>query len=127
MNSFVMAPDVQFTSNQRLSHGPTTGVCNISSDGVHAAVQCAAVRPNTCFHALQAHYLLGLKILNMLVAEMNSPTPNRTLTQHRKIAVNFRDQALFKVGRQSGRGGGVRVLSSSLLSRNCCGPSLAAI
>lgn len=27
---------------------------------------------------------------------MNSPTPGRTLTQHRKIAVNFRDHALFK-------------------------------
>lgn len=38
----------------------------------------------------QAHYLLGLRILNMLVSEMNSPTAGRSLTQHRKIAVNFR-------------------------------------
>lgn len=45
----------------------------------------------------QAHYLLGLRLLNMLVAEMNSPTGGRSLTQHRKIAVNFRDQSLFKV------------------------------
>ncbi|KAK9818400.1 hypothetical protein WJX72_012091 [[Myrmecia] bisecta] len=43
------------------------------------------------------HYLLGLKILNMLVMEMNQPTPGRTLTQHRKLAVAFRDHALFKV------------------------------
>ncbi|KAL4457497.1 hypothetical protein ABPG75_012362 [Micractinium tetrahymenae] len=45
----------------------------------------------------QAHYLLGLRILNMLVSEMNSPTAGRSLTQHRKIAVNFRDQSLYKV------------------------------
>lgn len=44
-----------------------------------------------------AHYLLGLKILNMLVTEMNQATPGRTLTQHRKIAVSFRDLSLFKV------------------------------
>jgi hypothetical protein len=37
------------------------------------------------------HYLLGLRVLNMLVLEMNQPTPGRTLTQHRKIAVSFRD------------------------------------
>ena len=36
------------------------------------------------------HYQLGLKILNMLVAEMNQPTAGRTLTQHRKTAVAFR-------------------------------------
>ena len=38
----------------------------------------------------QPHYLLGLRILNMLVSEMNAPTAGRSLTQHRKIAVNFR-------------------------------------
>ena len=38
------------------------------------------------------HYLLGLRVLNMLVLEMNQPTPGRTLTQHRKVAVSFRDQ-----------------------------------
>ena len=41
-------------------------------------------------HAGHGLYHLGLKILNMLVAEMNQPTPGRTLTQHRKIAVAFR-------------------------------------
>lgn len=46
---------------------------------------------------MQGHYLLGLKILNMLVVEFNQPTPGRTMTQHRKPAVAFRDTALFKV------------------------------
>mmetsp|Transcript_25560 Transcript_25560/g.71479 ORF Transcript_25560/g.71479 Transcript_25560/m.71479 type:complete len:1067 (+) Transcript_25560:187-3387(+) len=46
---------------------------------------------------LGPHYMLGLKILNMLVTECNQPTPGRTLTQHRKIAVSFRDLALFKI------------------------------
>lgn len=41
-------------------------------------------------------YLLGLKLLSMLVTEMNQPTPGRTMTQHRKIAVAFRDQSLLK-------------------------------
>ena len=41
-------------------------------------------------------YSLGLKLLSMLVSEMNQPTPGRTLTQHRKIAVAFRDQSLLK-------------------------------
>ena len=46
---------------------------------------------------LGPHYLLGLKILNMLVTECNQPTPGRTLTQHRKIAVSFRDLALYNI------------------------------
>ncbi len=29
--------------------------------------------------------------------EMNTPTPGRTLTQHRKVAVNFRDSALLRI------------------------------
>ena len=33
----------------------------------------------------------------MLVSEMNSPTVGRSLTQHRKIAVNFRDASLYMV------------------------------
>jgi hypothetical protein len=48
------------------------------------------------------HYLLGLRILNMLVSEMNQATPGRTLTVHRKVAVSFRDNALFQVGRHLG-------------------------
>lgn len=31
------------------------------------------------------HYQLGLRILVMLVGEMNQPTPGRTLTAHRKV------------------------------------------
>lgn len=46
---------------------------------------------------MQGHYLLGLRILNLLVTEMNQPTQGRTLTQHRKLAVAFRDNALLKV------------------------------
>ena len=46
---------------------------------------------------MQGHYLLGLKILNMLVTEFNQPTSGRTMTQHRKLAVAFRDGALLKV------------------------------
>ena len=47
--------------------------------------------------ASPAHYLLGLKILRDLVQEMNAPAPGRTLTQHRKAAVSFRDLALLSV------------------------------
>lgn len=47
------------------------------------------------------HFLLALKILNMLVAEMNQATPGRTLTQHRKIAISFRDLQLFKIFQMS--------------------------
>lgn len=43
------------------------------------------------------HCILGLKILNQLVDELNIPTTGRTLTQHRKTSVSFRDLCLFKV------------------------------
>ena len=43
------------------------------------------------------HCILGLKILNQLVDELNVPTSGRTLTQHRKSSVSFRDVCLFKV------------------------------
>eukprot|EP00882_Tetradesmus_deserticola_P016315 GHRQ01017417.1.p1 GENE.GHRQ01017417.1~~GHRQ01017417.1.p1 ORF type:complete len:285 (+),score=122.06 GHRQ01017417.1:116-856(+) len=43
------------------------------------------------------HYLLALKVLAMLVAEVNTATPGRTLTAHRKIAVSFRDLCLLSV------------------------------
>ncbi len=46
---------------------------------------------------MQGHYLLGLKVLNLLVTEFNQPTTGRTMTQHRKMAVVFRDNALFKI------------------------------
>ncbi|GMI06261.1 hypothetical protein TrVE_jg13515 [Triparma verrucosa] len=43
------------------------------------------------------HCVLGLKLLNGLVEELNVPTTGRTLTQHRKTAVSFRDVSLFRV------------------------------
>lgn len=43
------------------------------------------------------HCVLGLKILNQLVDELNIPTAGRTLTQHRKTSVSFRDVSLLKV------------------------------
>eukprot|EP00559_Dactyliosolen_fragilissimus_P000768 CAMPEP_0184866004 /NCGR_PEP_ID=MMETSP0580-20130426/20229_1 /TAXON_ID=1118495 /ORGANISM="Dactyliosolen fragilissimus" /LENGTH=390 /DNA_ID=CAMNT_0027365433 /DNA_START=294 /DNA_END=1462 /DNA_ORIENTATION=+ len=43
------------------------------------------------------HCILGLKILNQLVDELNIPTTGRTLMQHRKTSVSFRDVCLFKV------------------------------
>lgn len=43
------------------------------------------------------HCVLGLKILNQLVDELNIPTSGRTLTQHRKTSVSFRDVCLLKV------------------------------
>ena len=46
---------------------------------------------------VQGHYLLGLRILHMLVAEFNQPTSGRTMTLHRKLAVAFRDASLLKV------------------------------
>jgi exportin-7 len=43
------------------------------------------------------HCILGLKILNQLVDELNIPTSGRTITQHRKTSVSFRDVSLHKV------------------------------
>ena len=43
------------------------------------------------------HQVIGLKLLNALVDEMNTPTTGRTLTLHRKTAVSFRDQALYQI------------------------------
>lgn len=60
----------------------------IVDDASHLLEKGAAGQPG--------FYLLGLKLLSMLVSEMNQPTPGRTLTQHRKIAVAFRDQSLLK-------------------------------
>eukprot|EP00743_Colponemidia_sp_Colp-15_P003638 GILK01003927.1.p1 GENE.GILK01003927.1~~GILK01003927.1.p1 ORF type:complete len:1093 (+),score=213.84 GILK01003927.1:212-3490(+) len=43
------------------------------------------------------HCILGLQILTELVSDMNLPTKGRTLTQHRKIAVSFRDHSLLHI------------------------------
>ncbi len=61
-------------------------------------------------------YLLGLKILDALVAEMNTPSGGYSLIAQRKTAVSFRDTSLlnvFNVGlaslRQLREGGGAGV------------------
>ena len=59
----------------------------IVDDASHLLEKGAAGQPGL--------YLLGLKLLSMIVSEMNQPTPGKTLTQHRKIAVAFRDQSLL--------------------------------
>ncbi|TMW66006.1 hypothetical protein Poli38472_003771 [Pythium oligandrum] len=43
------------------------------------------------------HCLIGLQILNELVTEMNLPVAGRNVTFHRKIAVSFREEALFRI------------------------------
>lgn len=43
------------------------------------------------------HCILGLRILNQLVDELNLPTSGRTLPQHRKTSVSFRDISLLTV------------------------------
>ncbi|CAM6032695.1 unnamed protein product [Sphagnum compactum] len=48
-------------------------------------------------HATVEHFLIGLKILNQLVTEMNQPNPGMSLTHHRKTACSFRDLALFQI------------------------------
>jgi len=44
-----------------------------------------------------AHCVIGLRLLHDLVAEMNYKNKNRTMTQHRKVAVAFRDAALLPI------------------------------
>ena len=43
------------------------------------------------------HKIIGMKLLNALVDEMNTPTVGRTLTVHRRTAVSFRDHALYQI------------------------------
>ena len=50
-----------------------------------------------CDQATNEHYVIGLKILNQLVEEINIPTSGRTLPQHRKTAVSFRDMCLLPI------------------------------
>ncbi len=60
----------------------------------------AAVHSSTLQHTV-IHCVIGLKILNELVTEMNQRTKKRSMTQHRKVAVSFRDHSLmqtFEIG-----------------------------
>ncbi|KAE9016975.1 Exportin-7-A [Phytophthora fragariae] len=43
------------------------------------------------------HCVIGLQILSELVTEMNLPVAGRNITFHRKIAVSFREDSLFRV------------------------------
>lgn len=43
------------------------------------------------------HIIIGIRLLNSLVDEMNNPISGKTLTGHRKTAVSFRDQCLLQV------------------------------
>ncbi|TDH72778.1 hypothetical protein CCR75_000536 [Bremia lactucae] len=43
------------------------------------------------------HCVIGLQILSELVTEINLPVPGRTVTYHRKIAVSFREDVLFRI------------------------------
>ena len=52
------------------------------------------------------HCIIGLKILNELVVEFNHPVKSRTLSDHRKAAVSFRDLSLFQVFEIGESGGG---------------------
>ncbi|CAN0236331.1 unnamed protein product [Discosporangium mesarthrocarpum] len=63
-------------------------------DQQHREVVDAVMR---FLQATNDHYVIGLKILNQLVEELNIPTSGRTLPQHRKTAVSFRDVCLFPV------------------------------
>ncbi|CCI50333.1 unnamed protein product [Albugo candida] len=43
------------------------------------------------------HCIIGLQILNELVTDMNLPVAGKNLTFHRKLAVSFREEALFRI------------------------------
>lgn len=45
--------------------------------------------------ATVAHNIMGHKLLDALVTEMNIPSSGKTLTAHRKVAVSFRDLHLY--------------------------------
>jgi exportin-7 len=47
--------------------------------------------------ASEHHHIIGMRILVSLVDEMNTQTPGRTLTVHRKTAMSFRDQILLQI------------------------------
>ncbi|CAM9433954.1 unnamed protein product [Ascophyllum nodosum] len=63
-------------------------------DPQHREVVDAVMR---FLQATNGHYVIGLKILNQLVEEINIPISGRTLPQHRKTAVSFRDLCLLPI------------------------------
>ncbi|CAK0751589.1 hypothetical protein CVIRNUC_002079 [Coccomyxa viridis] len=78
----------------------TTKLCWFDDDHFKTIVDDAKTllaKGSSGMPGVQGHYLLGLRILHMLVAEFNQPTSGRTMTMHRKLAVAFRDSSLFKI------------------------------
>jgi exportin-7 len=62
-----------------------------------AAIKEIAKETTKFLQATFPHCVIGLRLLNELVSEMNYKNKNRTLNQHRKVAVSFRDVALLEV------------------------------
>ena len=61
------------------------------------AIRAIVSETSKFLSATVAHCVIGLRILNELVSEMNYRNRNRTLSQQRKVAVSFRDTALLPV------------------------------
>jgi hypothetical protein len=51
----------------------------------HAATHASLMHHSCATQGTPGHYLLGLRILNTLVSEMNVATPGRTLTQQVRV------------------------------------------
>ena len=78
-------------------------VCRITKLGWFDSAEHREIidETNKFLEATVEHKVIGLKLLNALVDEMNTPTAGRTLTLHRKTAVSFRDQALYQIFEKS--------------------------
>ena len=61
-----------------------------------AAIRDIVSETKKFLQATIMHCVIGMRILNELVTEMNVRNRNRTLTQQRKVAVSFRDTALLQ-------------------------------
>lgn len=73
--------------------------CRITKLGWHDSTEHREIIEETTkfLEATIDHKIIGMKLLNALVDEMNSPTVGRTLTVHRRTAVSFRDHALYQI------------------------------
>jgi exportin-7 len=111
-NSFTVSQRIDirnYVLNYLASHGPGLTdfvvlsliklVCRIAKLGWFddPAHRDLAEDVSKFLQATVDHCILGLKILNQLVDELNIPTTGRTLTQHRKTSVSFRDVSLLTV------------------------------
>lgn len=76
------------------------GSMGIDEGGQLAVIQACWVSHVVVPAVLQAsgaHTIIGLRLLYELVDEMNHKTQKRAFTQHRKVAVSFRDHSLLQV------------------------------